>query len=497
MTGDDGTDGDSQGEGLGRDGRGPSRQLNFARAGGLLVGAEVLNLFIGLGSTVYFAQTLGATLLGVFFLFEASLDTMTVVADFGVRGAVEKRISEGTDPRQVFAASVVLKVLLLAAVGAVVWAFRGVVNDYVGAEVAGLLVVTAVTFEFATLVVHVLRGELRADETAALQLLRLVTYVGVAVVLLQFGYGVRALIFGLIAGYVVMGAAGLLRISLTPARPQLRHFTTLTSYAKFNGVWALGGYVYNTMDILVIGLFLTQADVGAYALAWRVTTMTTLVGSVVSNTIFAQLSAWSSAGAHDRIRETLREATTSSLFLVVPALFGVAVLGREILGVAFGPEYVVAAGAFVVLMGEKVVSGVNLVFDAAVRAYDRPDVGAIATAASLTLNVVLNVAFVPTFGLVGAAVATTTAVVVHTVVLGGYLRHLVTIEFAVRDLAWCTVASVAMAAAILAVRQVVAVDDVVSLVGVVGFGGVVYLGLVLASGSLRGKVLANAREFLA
>ncbi|MFC7138071.1 polysaccharide biosynthesis C-terminal domain-containing protein [Halobaculum litoreum] len=470
------------------------RQLNFARAGGLLLALEILGVVIGFGSTVYFATALGATALGVFFLFEAALGTLGTFGDFGLNGAVEKRISEGREPGAVLGAGLFLKGVLLLGLVAVVVPFRATINEYVGAVVVAPLLAALVLSQLAVLSVHVMRAELRADETAILQFLRLATYVAVSVALVQTGMGPLALVYGIIAGYVVMLAGGVRRISTVPARPSMRHVRTLVDYAKFNGIWGLGGHAYNTLDILVIGLFLTSADVAAYELAWRVTLMTGIVGGVVANTVFAQMSVWDAAGERDRIAPTVRDGLLASLVLVVPSFVGVALLSEEILGLVFGPEFVIAAAAFVVLMGEKLVAAVNNVFDATVRAVDRPDIGAYATVASLALNIVLNLVLVPEYGLVGAGFATGLSMAINTVVLGGFLRRLVPIEFPVREVGWCVVAAGVMGATVVAAGTVLP-STLPGLVGIILLGGAVYGGVVFAVPSLRGKFVAAARQF--
>lgn len=473
------------------------RQLNFARAGGLLLGIEVLGTVIGFASTVYFASALGATRLGVFFLFEAALATLATFSDFGLRGAVEKRISEGREAGEMLAATLVLKLALLAGLAVTVAAFRDLINGYVGADVAVLLVVAALLYELSVLSVHVLRGELRTEQTALLYFVRLVTYVTVAVVLIQFGYGAQALIYGLIVSYLVMLLGGAARLSTRMARPSRRHFRSLVDYAKYNGIWGLGGHVYNTMDLLVVGYFLTQAHVAGYEIAWRLTLMAGIVGGIVGNTVFAQLSAWRETDDFERIRRTVREATTASLFLVVPAFFGVLLLSEELLGVVFGPEYVLAAGALVVLMGEKIVAAVNGVFDATIRAFNRPDIGAYATVFSLTVNIVLNVALVPRYGLLGAAAATGLAMALNTAVLGLSLRRLLPVTFAIRDIAWCVGAGAVMAVVLAGFAMVVPPTTAPALFGHVLLGGGVYVLVVLTSASLRRKLRASVRDFAA
>ena len=471
-----------------------SRTMNLARASVALFGVELFNTALGFVSMIYFARELGATVLGIFFLFEASLYTMATVVDFGLRGAVEKRISAGDDPARMFGAAVVLKLLLIAVVATIVLAFRGPIDAYLGTSLTLELVAVVVAFELAMLVVHVLQGELRAGQTAILHFARSLAFVVVAVGLIQYGYGVHALVYGLLASYVVLFAGGVFRLSTPIARPGRRHLRSLYDYAKFNGIWGLGGHVYNWMDVIVIGLFLTQAAVGAYELAWRLTTTAIMFSTVFARVLFPQLSALEADGAVEKVTTLLSDATTTSLLLIVPSVVGVYLLAEEILGVVFGPEYTIAAAAFVVLMVEKLPQAVNLVFDKGIQAFDQPRYGAIATAISLTANIALNFALVPRYGLVGAATATLVSVVVNTAILGYYLGRLTPLRFPVRDVGWCVVASGAVGLVLVGLTRVVAVDTMGRLLGAVVLAVVVYGVTVLIAPSLREKVLGGLRE---
>mgnify|MGYP000114971685 FL=1 len=468
--------------------------MNLARASSLLFGVELLNTALGFFGTVYFARELGATLLGVFFLFEATLYTMATVVDFGLRGAVEKRISAGDDPGRMFGAAVVLKLLLIVVVSGVVLAIREPLAGYVGTDLALELIGVVIAFELSMLTIHVLQGELRVAQTAVLHFLRSLTFVAVAVALLQYGYGVRALVYALLVSYTVLLVGGALRLSTPLARPGRRHIRSLYDYAKFNGIWGLGGHVYNWMDVIVIGFFLSQAAVGAYELAWRLTTTAIMFSTVFARVLFPQLSAWQADGATEKVRDLISDAMTVSLLLIVPSVVGVAIIGREILGVVFGFEYTIAAAAFLVLMIEKLPQAVNLVFDKAIQAFDRPKYGAIATVVSLSMNITLNVVLVPRYGLVGAAVATLLAVVANTAILGYYLSRLTTVRFPVRDVGWTVLAAAGMGLVLVGVTRVTTVNTPLALIGVVGAAAVVYGAGVLAAPPLRAKVVENVRN---
>ncbi|EMA66952.1 membrane protein involved in the export of O-antigen and teichoic acid [Halorubrum aidingense JCM 13560] len=468
--------------------------MNLARASSLLFGVELLNTALGFFGTVYFARELGATLLGIFFLFEATLYTMATVVDFGLRGAVEKRISAGDDPAQMFGAAVVLKVLLIFVVSVFVLAVREPLAGYVGTDLAVELIGVVIAFELSMLVIHVLQGELRVAQTAVLHFLRSLTFVTVAVGLLQYGYGVRALVYALLVSYTVLLVGGILRVSTPVARPGRRHLRSLYDYAKFNGIWGLGGHVYNWMDVIVIGFFLSQAAVGAYELAWRLTTTAIMFSTVFARVLFPQLSAWQADGAVEKVRDLISEAMTVSLLLIVPSVVGVTVIGREILGVIFGLEYTIAAAAFLVLMIEKLPQAVNLVFDKAIQAFDRPKYGAIATVVSLSMNITLNVLLVPRYGLVGAAAATLLSVIANTAILGYYLGRLTTIRFPVRDVGWTVLAAVGMGLGLVGLTQILTVDTPQALLAAIGGSAILYGAGVLAAPPLRAKIIENVRN---
>ena len=66
----------------------------------------VLTLFGYLG-TMYFARTVGASVLGSYFLFMAYYGVCTMILDGGFGTAATKRISEGNEPDAYFSAYVV------------------------------------------------------------------------------------------------------------------------------------------------------------------------------------------------------------------------------------------------------------------------------------------------------------------------------------------------------------------------------------------------------
>ena len=74
--------------------------------------AKMLITVVGFFATIYFARTVGPSVLGLYFIFLAYYGIFDLISDGGFGSAAEKRISEGSDQDAFFSAYVLLRVLL-------------------------------------------------------------------------------------------------------------------------------------------------------------------------------------------------------------------------------------------------------------------------------------------------------------------------------------------------------------------------------------------------
>lgn len=472
--------------------------MNVPRSVSKLLVSKVTRVLLVFLGTVYFARALGASGIGTFFLFQALLQLLTDATDFGLRDAVAKRVSETGDFAGYASTGIALKLVPMAVLVGAVLLTRPVLNGYMGADIAVYLGVGIVVYEAAQLMASVLSGVLRPGERAILRIVQKVVWIGGSVVLIETtGYGVRALVYTSILGYVAMFLVGYYKRPIAFARPTRRHARSLVDFAKFGYVGLVGRHVYSWVDLTVIGLLLTPAAVGAYEIAWRVSQMAAILVGPITTVIFPQMSAWSAEGSTDRVGELFLTATTYGLILVVPAIFGAAILSESILEYLFGQEFVAASVVLVVLMVDKLFHTAYRIGKKTLNALDRPDLMARATLTMLVLNVALNLGLVATVGLVGAAIGTTVSVAVSALLQFRYLSRLVPFALPVREVAWFVASSIVMSAALLALRATVGVDSTLELFAVVGTGAVVYGVVVMTSSRIRSEFVTLAREAVA
>lgn len=442
--------------------------------------------FVGI---LFFARYLEPQELGIFFIFQALLGLLSIPADFGIRGALEKRLSEGMEPNRTLGAAFALKTAAFILVAIGILAFRGSVNRYIGRNLAWLLVVGLGISELARLYLHVVRGELRVGETAPIQFVQRFVWFGLGVILVLQGLGAQGIILGLIAGWFValLWAYHTSDTSIGP--PSWSYVRSLFDFSKYNVVTIMGGRIYSWVDLAFIGLLLAPRYVSAYEIAWQVTLLVILISKSIAITIFPEISRLNAEAAIEEITAIIGRATGFALFFSVPALIGASIFANEILTLIFGQGYAIAATVLVVLMVEKLFQSVNDIVERSVRAIDRPDLAARATVVGIGLNVVLNPLFIIWFGFVGAAVATTVSWAVNTLLHAWYLSRFVSIDFPLRLFSWFVLASLVMGGLLIALKSVAPVRGAPLLFLEIGIGIALYMGITVSIPSVRQQII--------
>jgi O-antigen/teichoic acid export membrane protein len=442
----------------------------------------------GFLGTVYFARELGTSLFGTFVLFQALSQMLAVPADFGLQGAVIKRMSERENPSEVLSTAILMLGFSLTFVSVCVLLFRNIINSYLGAKLAVFLVTVVILNELSKLAQNVLKGELRVGETASLNFTKQLTFNGLGAILLFTSADVLALVYALITSSVIVLLWGVYKWNTSLSRPSSCTARSLLDFSKFSVVAYVDSYLYNWLDVAVIGLLLTQSEVGAYEVAWRVSSIVMLFSGAIETTILPQISDWDSKGAQEQIENILPDAITASLFFVIPAFFGVLILSRDLLYYVFTPAYAAAWPILIILIGGKLFEGIDRIFKNVLSGMDRPDLRAIAVISSISVNLILNFTLVWFLGSIGAAIATTISFAMSTLIIIYYLSRQITIQFPYREILSCFVSATIMAAILFIIQDNIGITSLPLVISFVLLGAVVYVVTILIFPTIRYKI---------
>jgi O-antigen/teichoic acid export membrane protein len=477
--------------------------MNIARSSlKLFVGNAGSSLIVFLG-TAFFARVLTPQLVGIFFLFQALLGLLSIAADLGLRGSVEKRISEQDASNTIFGTGIVMKSVPLTIVSLLVWAVRNPVNDYLGAELVTPLLVALVLREAAELVIGVLRGQMRVGETGSLRFSYQVVWFLSAIILYRSGFGVYALVYGSIVGFVIMTLWGASKITTPVKYPSRTQAISLFEYARYNVVAHVGGYFYSWIDIAIIGLFFVQSAVGFYEVAWRVSLLVTLFSDALHETVFPKISEWETGGQLEELEQLIPSAIVASLFFSIPALFGSIIFARDILHYLFGTEYTIAWIVLIILMFEKNLQVMRGLFGNILRGLNKPRLEARATTVAVLSNIIFSFLLVgiPSVqgfgiqvGIVGAAVATLLSFGLHTAIEGYYVDQFINVQIPTKRLLWCVSASMLMAAVLYIMKLRLSIPSLPILLGYIAGGAVLYVAMVFTSETMRQDAMSVASD---
>lgn len=439
-----------------------------------LFAANVASSMLSFFGIALFARQIGATQLGIYFLFQAVVGICAIGADFGVSNALKKRISEGKNEGKFLLSAILLKLVFLVLVSLSILLIRGYLSNYIGMDIAYLLIFTLFAQQFASLYVNTLHGEMRVGKTAHLQVIQQLVWIVTGFILSYYNPTAASLILANILGISSKLLLAWYLKDTTVSVPEVKQIRSVFDYSKFSVISSVGGYLYSWLDVLIIGFFLTSEYVAAYEVAWRITAMVVLLSKSVSLSIFPQVSKWSIEDATDEITNMIKDATTVSLVISIPAFFGTGIVSTEILHFLFGEEYTIAAVALVILMFEKIFQSVHKVWGYSLQAVGRPDQAAVAAVISILVNLILNLLLVPPYGLQGAATATATSFLLNTALHAHYLKQSLTIRIDTDKIVWCVVSSVVMSIFIYALSTAADVSSLLILLLIVSGGVLVY-----------------------
>ena len=428
---------------------------------------------------VFYLAATGASVLGVYSLFIAVVEVIELVTDAGLSAAAKKRISEGVERDEFFTTALLTRLAIFVVVAVVLVIFRGRVTAYIGFELAvPFLLLCSLAYLVQSTLYEVLSGEKRVARAGLLGFVsnggRLLAWIP----LLALGYGVFGILFGVWLGQILAVVVGVFFLSLRLRRPARRHFESLSRYAKYSWMGALQETSWIWTDTLILGFFVAPSFVGVYELSWQITGVLFFVASAISSALFPNISELAARNEYEEVTDLLERSLVYVGIMSIPGFVGGIIFAEPILGM-FGDEYRIGATVVIVLLLARTFHSYEVVFGEALNALDRPDLMFRTNLVFLVLLISLNVVAIVIFGWVGAAFATTAAMVVRTALSFYYIRSILSFTVPAREIGFEILAALFMGAClwVLTPHSTLGIPTTILLVGT---GAAIYALTVLA-----------------
>jgi O-antigen/teichoic acid export membrane protein len=175
-------------------------------------------------------------------------------------------------------------------------------------------------------------------------------------------------------------------------------------------------------DILLLGVLSTVDDVGQYRVAVQMADAMVVVLMAITASITPHLASLHSKSDWQTIQQVLVSAHRSGMAILVPLAFLFALGGKAFLEFVFGAEFGEASGAVTILAsGKALYAGIGFC-GIALSMFGFASVATVVTLLTALLNIALNLLLIPSYGIEGAAVATSASLLTVNVALAIWMK---------------------------------------------------------------------------
>lgn len=474
-----------------------SRIMNIGtiqRQGMITLFWQLILTAIGFLSTMYFAHTVGAGVLGAYFLFMAYYGIFGLVLDGGLGGAAIKRISEGEEEDAYFSAFFAIRFIFIFILLICLIAFQEYFVDLSNSGLFyWLLLVLVINGIFGTVVVGI-SGRRKMGVRSSCNAIANISIILFQVAGVFMGYGVAGLAGGVVGGLLVGGIIEYHFFDLHFARFNWQHIKSLFVFAFWLFLTSAGVLVFLQADTVLIGYFMENSDVGVYRVVSGLTMAATFITYSLRAILWPSVSHWGKKGEIAMVEESLSRAISYSLLLAIPVFMGGVLLGDKLLYFFYGAEFTRGYSVLMILLAVQVVNIFQYFLTMYLDALNHPKESFKVTAFAASANILLDIVLIPIFGIVGAAIATFASMILNALLAHRALSRLMVINVEKKSLGNILKASIVMCLFIIVYRIFVPLSSIWLVLFPILLGGALF-GIIIMK--LDEKIRKNLKEIAA
>jgi len=437
----------------------------------------IITIF-GFFSTIYFAHSVGASVLGLYFLFIAYFTLFTLIGDAGFTGAVIKRISEGKDYHEFLSAFLVIRIVLLFMSLIILVAVYPHLTNFQGQDILLLTAIALIFGMFSDWAIVGVYGLGKIGFSQMSILLNTVIRLVLQIIAIFLGMGIFGLLGGFILGTISGTVLNLYFLEFRFARFTVNHLRSLSTYAIWSFFSSAGLLIFSYADTILIGLFLNTAEVGIYRTSLNLTALPTSAVLAFQFVLFPKISNWWTNGNLGSIQSSVRTSIYYSLALAIPSCVGGWILGDTLLYFLYGSSFSSGYVTLSILLFVQIINVFMVLFTMTLNALNHPHEVFRVTLISASITIILDLLLIPVIGINGAAVAVLCSFFVNAFLMKYMISKIIPIPLNLNALDKILVASACMAGFLLVYRYLVPMNTVFLAIMAVLLGCLVY-GLIL------------------
>lgn len=393
-----------------------NQYARFGRQVGYVIGADIVLMVLSLIQLPLLTKSLGSSLYGIWSLISVTISLIVPFALLGLDSAVVRFLAAEKDKNKiredfysacfaVFMAGLVFSALILLCSDFIA---ASIFKDAGSSPYIKLASVLVIFTSLETLALAFFRTQKRMGLYSAL----IVIHKAVEVCLILSSLLLNNELAGVITAIIAAGVFFCLLelyIILRRSGPHIPRFSTIKSYLKWGLPLTANSallWVINSSDRYIVNHFLGIDATGIYSAAYGLSLYAIFFLAPVATVLYPTITQLYSAGDMNETRVYLKHSFKYFMTIAIPSAFGLSILAKSLLTILTRPEFTsgyivipfVASGA---VMFSLFRFGLYIIFLS-----NKTYLAAWLLGAAALLNVLLNILFIPTLGIMGAGIAT-------------------------------------------------------------------------------------------
>jgi O-antigen/teichoic acid export membrane protein len=164
-------------------------------------------------------------------------------------------------------------------------------------------------------------------------------------------------------------------------------------------------FIIGQTGVIMLGMFHSESEVGYYAIAVKLATLTTFVLQAVNSMAGPKFSELFYLNKLDELFYVAKKSSKLIFFTTLPLLVGLLVLGKPILSIVFGHEFAIAYPALMLLLIGQFVNAISGSSGMFMKMTGKQNILRNFMVVAAGLNITINLWLIPLWGINGAAMA--------------------------------------------------------------------------------------------
>ena len=451
-----------------------------------LSGATVVTKLLAFASTAYLARVLNAEGFGILGFAQAAVVYFQLILNQGLDTYGTREIARsGKDIPRYVNNIVTIRILLSLAAYAMLAAFALLIpKPFI---VKGVILILGLKlFEVAFNLKWVFQGTEKMEWLAVSRIVQQAIFVAGVFVLIKR----PSQVVGVPILQVAAGAVGIvLLLSVYSRMTGKIRFNIDTAFWKEAFTQSLpmaASYfliqIYINFDMIFLGFIRDEKTVGLYSAAYKLITMINLFGVYYFVTLFPNISRMYYSST-EKMERLLSKSLEKTMLVSIPLCVGGTIVAAPLMRMIFGADFAASALPFKILVWNVAVTWTNLHYGNTLVACNRQKEYMLGVSFGAVTNIVLNIIFIPRYGMTAAAFTTVFSELVVLSFMYRRLNTIVHLDF-LRFIPKPAAASAAMGVSIFFLRDM-------QVVPLIGIGAAIYFLCAILLGAVKRREIVK------